>query len=556
MSETSFQFQLTDQRVLDYPRGTALQMIVADLQAEYRSPIVAVKLDNEIRDLNYIPESGGKLHPLDLSTEDGVRIYSRGLSLVLIKAASELFPGCKVRIEHSLSKGIYGEIDLLDKTPFTERELSQIHQRMQTIIQADLLITKETVPIDDAIKLFETKGWHDKVRLLQFKKEPVVNLYHCEDFADYFYGYMVPSTGMLEKFDLKYYLPGFILFFPVVANPEQVPEFIEQRKLARIFYEFEKWGQILEIADVGDLNMQLTQGKGGELIRVAEALQEKKIAQIADMISAERERIRVVLIAGPSSSGKTTFAQRLMVQLRVSGLRPISISIDDFFVDRSNTPLGPDGLPDFESLEAIDLHFFNEVLTSLIHGFPVTLPVYNFQRGMREMRSQPIQIGSDQPIIIEGIHGLNEQLTADISKYNKFKIYVSALTQLNIDDHNRIPTTDNRILRRIVRDNQFRGHDALTTIGLWPMVRRGEEKYIFPYQEEADVMFNSALIYELTVLKQFAEPLLEQITPEYPEYAEAKRLLKFLSYFLPMNCDEIPFNSIIREFIGSSCFPK
>ncbi len=549
-------FILSDGKIVTYEAGTSLQQIASDLQANFRSPIVAAKLDNEFHELSYVPKKGGKLILIDLSVEDGVRVYSRSLSLVLVKAAAEIFPHCKVRLEHSLSKGIYGELDFPDHHPFTEADLQQIVERMWEIIKADLPIRKETVPLSTAIELFKNMGQPDKVRLLQFRNKPEVKLYHCGDYTDYFYGYMVPSTGFLKKFELKYYLPGFILLYPSVTNPWEVPEFVEQRKLARIFYEFEKWGQILEISDVGELNHQIAKGKGADLIRIAEALHEKKIAQIADMITADRERIRLILIAGPSSSGKTTFAQRLSVQLRVNGLRPISISLDDFFVERQYTPVGPDGLPDYESLAAIEVKLFNETLTSLIHGFPVNLPVYNFQKGIREFRSQPVQIGKDQPIIIEGIHGLNEKLTAEIPKANKFKIYISALTQLNIDDHNRIPTTDNRIIRRIVRDNQFRGHDALTTIGLWPMVRRGEEQYIFPFQEEADVMFNSALIYELAVLKNFAEPLLENISPDFPEFSEAKRLLKFLSYFLPLDGSEIPLNSLLREFIGNSCFVK
>jgi uridine kinase len=549
-------FILPDGRSVSYEKGTSLQQIFAELQLAYGSPIVAAKINNELHELNYRPQCGGRLIPIDLSVEDGIRIYSRSLSLVLVKAASELFPNCKVRLEHSLSKGIYGELDFADHHPFTEHDRLRIAERMQEIIKEDLPITKETVPLPTAVKLFKANGQLDKVRLLQFRDKSDVNLYHCGGYTDYFYGYMVPSTGFLRKFELKYYLPGFILLFPGMSFPWEVPEFIEQRKLARVFYEFEKWGRILEVSDVGELNLQIANGKGGELIRIAEALHEKKIAQIADMITADRERIRLILIAGPSSSGKTTFAQRLSVQLRVNGLKPISISIDDFFVERQHTPIGPNGLPDYESLAAIDLKLFNEVLTSLIHGFSVNLPVYNFQRGVREVRPQPVQIGKDQPIIIEGIHGLNDKLTCEIPKDNKFKIYISALTQLNIDDHNRIPTTDNRIIRRIVRDHQFRGHDALTTIGLWPMVRRGEEQYIFPYQEEADIMFNSALIYELAVLKNFATPLLEKIAPDVPEYSEAKRLLKFLSYFLPLEGGEIPLNSLLREFIGNSCFAK
>ena len=547
-------FKLADGSVCNYPAGTALTIIAADFQAEFTSKIVAAKLNNEIHDLNYIPVTGGSLTFIDLSLDDGVRIYSRSLCLVLVRAAAEVFPGCKVRLEHSLSKGIYGEIEFSGNQTLTQKNLKLIADQMLQIIAADEPITKETIPVSEACKMFQHCNQLDKVRLLKYKEKPEIHIYHCGAYADYFYGYMVPRTGFLNQFELHHYLPGFILRFPVVPSPLAIPAFYEQKKLAQIYYEFEKWGRILEVADVGSLNQVIASGKAGELIRIAEALHEKKVAQIADRISEERERIRVILIAGPSSSGKTTFAQRLAVQLRVNGLKPVSISTDDYFVDRDKTPTGPDGLPDYESINAIVLDLFNENLTALIQGLPVHLPRYDFPKGIRELRPETLQITSSQPIIIEGIHGLNDQLTKGIPRNNKFKIYISALTQLNIDDHNRIPTTDNRIIRRIVRDHKFRGYDALTTIGIWPLVRRGEEAHIFPFQEEADIMFNSALIYELAILKSYAEPLLKKITTEFPEYPEAKRLLNFLSYFLPLDESEVPLNSLLREFIGSSCF--
>lgn len=534
--------------------GTSLQQIAGDFQTGLVSPIVAAKIDNDFHDLRHIPEHGGKLTWMDLRDTDGVRVYSRSLCLVFVRAALELFPGCQVRFEHSLSKGIYGEIEHRSRQSFNEKELRAIGERMRAIVAADEPILKKKVPIEEAIATFEKNGQHDKARLLLYKKDPEVHLYSCGNYVDYFYGYMVPSTGYLTKFELKFYLPGFILRYPVKGSPGEIPPFNEQPKLARIFHEFEKWGRILETADVGSLNQLIAAGKGGSLIRVAEALHEKKMGQIADMIAADRDRIRIILVAGPSSSGKTTFAQRLAVQLRVNGLKPISISIDDYFVPRAKTPIGADGLPDYECLEAIDLELFNQQLTALIQGLPVNIPVYNFQKGEREPRAHDTALSPEQPIIIEGIHGLNDRLTLDIPRNNKFKIYVSALTQLNLDGHNRIPTTDNRVLRRIVRDSQFRGHEAVKTLCMWPMVRRGEEQYIFPFQEEADVMFNSALIYELAILKRYAEPLLTRITPDQPEYTEAKRLLKFLNYFLTLNDPEVPLNSIIREFIGSSCF--
>ncbi len=547
-------FELNDGTTCTYPVGTTLGAIAADFQEEDQSPIVAALVDYQIHDLHYVPQTNSYLQFIDLSSEDGVRFYARSLSFVLIRAATELFPDCRIRIEHSLSKGLYGEIDFADGRSLTQQDLQLISSRMEEIIAADEPIIKTTIPLTEAIELFQKAGQLDKVRLFKYRKGPNVHIYRLGDYNDYFYGYLVPSTGYLQKFELRYYLPGFILRYPAKEEPGVIPPYREQRKLAKIFYEFEKWAKILEVNDVGTLNNRIAARRGAELIRIAEALQEKKIAQIADQIAAERERIRVILIAGPSSSGKTTFAQRLMVQLRVNGLKPVAVSIDDYFIDRAKTPLGPDGLPDYECLEAINVALFNEHLTALINGLPVTLPYYNFQKGISEWRDSFLQISPDQPIIIEGIHGLNNRLTATIPKSHKFRIYCSALTQLNIDNHNRLPTTDNRILRRIVRDNQFRGHDAKQTIGMWPMVRRGEEANIFPFQEEADVMFNSALIYELAVLKHYAEPLLSAISDDCPEYPEAKRLLKFLSYFLPLEDKEIPLNSILREFIGCSCF--
>lgn len=547
-------FHLPDGSSYTCIAGTSFCKIAGELQPGYASPVVAMKLNNEFHDLMFIPETGGKLIPVDLSNADGIRVYARSLSLVLIRAAAEIYPNYEVHIEHSLSKGLYGEIKTPNNQPFTERDLFLIKERMTRIIEADEPIIKETIPLQDAIEIFKKKPQNDKVQLLQFKKKPEVHIYRCGDYTDYFYGHMVPSTGYLRLFDLKYYFPGFILRFPIIEDPTVLPPFQEQRKLARIYYEYEKWGDILEVSEVGSFNKIIAEGKGGELIRIAEALHEKKIAQIADLIAADRQRIRLILIAGPSSSGKTTFAQRLAVQLRVNGLRPISISIDNYFIDRAHTPIGPNGLPDYECLEAIDVELFNKDIMALIQGFSVVLPYYNFQTGNREQGKEAIRIAQGQPIIIEGIHGLNDKLTSAVPKDNKFKIYISALTQLNIDYHNRIPTTDNRVIRRTVRDNQFRGHDALKTISLWPMVRAGEEAYIFPFQEEADVMFNSALIYELAVLKRYAEPLFRKITPEYPEFAEAKRLLKFLDYFLPLDDAEVPINSILREFIGNGCF--
>jgi uridine kinase len=538
-----------------YKDGTSLLEISRDFQDKFPSNIVAARVNNMLRELTYIPEGDVELEFVDLTSEDGERIYVRSLSCVFIRAAREIIKGCRVSIEHSLGNGIYCEIH--GDRSITESDVLAIEKRMREIIQKDIPFIKESIPLEEAVEMFEKDGQLDKVRLLKYRKRPFINIYSCGWFKDYFYGYMVPSTGFLKKFGLKFYPPGLILQFPNRYSPGDIPPYIDQPKLAAVFKEAEQWGEILGVADVGSLNERISMGRGRELVRIAEALHEKKIAQIADEIAQHSDRLRVILIAGPSSSGKTTFAQRLSVQLKVNGLRPVSVSLDDYFVNRDMTPRDENGNYDFESIEAIDLALFNRQLVELIEGKKVEVPTYNFQKGVREYRGNMLQVEKNQPIIIEGIHGLNERLTSSIPKENKFKIYVSALTQLNIDDHNRIPTTDTRILRRIVRDSQFRSNDALNTIKMWPSVRRGEEKYIFPFQEDANVMFNSALIYELSVLKRYAEPLLQKIDSRYREFSKARILLKFLDYFLPFDEeDEIPPNSIIREFIGKSCFYK
>ncbi len=424
---------------------------------------------------------------------------------------------------------------------------------MLEIVKADEPFYKEAVPKKEAKAIFEKFNMQSKIHLLDYREHDTINLYTCGWLQNYFYGYMVPSTGYLEVFDLLPYDDGVILRHPNKAHPFDLPEFEEHPKLAQIFKEAERWGEIAEVDYVAKLNDCIKHGKHFNVIKIAEALHEKKVAQVADMISESGRRL--VLIAGPSSSGKTTFANRLMIQLQVNGLRPVTVSTDDYFVDRTKTPVDEDGNYDFESVDAVDTVQFNIDLGKLLAGEEVELPTFNFQKGEREYTGHKMKIRKDQPIIIEGIHGLNEKLTAAISKKDKFKIYISALTQLNIDDHNRIPTTDIRLLRRIVRDNRYRGHNAQRTIDMWPSVRRGEGRNIFPFQEDADVMFNSALVYELAVLKKHAEPLLEAIEDNEPESVEAKRLLKFLSYFESIENDNlIPYSSILKEFIGGSGF--
>lgn len=536
----------------EYSHGVSLLEIAENYKDKFKTPIVAARVNNEIKDLQFVPQTNDVIEFFDLTTEAGNKVYQRSLTFVMIAAVQELFPQGEVTVEHSLSKGLYCELYIGHDV--TAKDINSLEIRMRKIIDENRPIIKKTLPRDEAISLFAAAGQKEKVKLLEQQERDRVSIYYCGAAYDYFYGTMVPNTGYLSLFSLKFYKPGFILRFPEKENPNILPPFIEQPKLAEIFLEAENWGTILRCGYVAKLNDYVHSGEISDIIRVAEALHEKKIAQIADFVAEHRDKVRIILVAGPSSSGKTTFAQRLGIQLRVNGVRPIPISLDDYFVDREHTPRDESGNFDFEAIEAIDLELFNEHLTKLLAGSAVMVPSYNFKTGQREYKGQQIRIEHDQPLIIEGIHGLNERLTNAVPREQKIKIYISALTQLSIDNHNRIPTTDTRLIRRIVRDSQFRGHDALKTLQLWPQVRQGEERNIFPFQEEADIMFNSALIYELSVLKKYAEPLLEKVEPQNIEYAEATRLLDFLSYFSSIGDEEISSNSILREFIGNSCF--
>ncbi|EAX47168.1 phosphoribulokinase/uridine kinase [Thermosinus carboxydivorans Nor1] len=537
-----------------YPKETTLLAISRERAAFYTSPIVAAKVNNDIKDLQTEINDDCLVDFIDLRSEEGIRVYQRSLVFVMVAAARDLFPDGEVTVEHSLSKGLYCELNI--GRAVTPEDIERLEVRMRQIVAEDRPIVRKSYQLQEAIRLFEAAGQTEKVKLLGQLKRERVSIYYCGDVYDYFYGTMAPSTGCLQVFGLLFHPPGFLLRFPEKDHPDKLPEFVPQPKLAAIFQEAEQWGKILRCGYVATLNDCIRNGQIADIIRIAEALHEKKIAQIADFVSEHRGKVRVILVAGPSSSGKTTFAHRLNIQLRVNGVWPVPISLDDYFVDRAHTPRDEKGDYDFEAIEAIDLELFNEHLTRLLSGDEVKIPSYNFVTGQREYRGRKIRIDKDQPLIIEGIHGLNERLTSAVPREQKVKIYISALTQLSIDNHNRIPTTDTRLIRRIVRDSQFRAHDALNTLKLWSSVRRGEERNIFPFQEEADVMFNSALIYELAVLKKYAEPLLEQIGPEHEVYSEARRLLNFLAYFAPVDDDEVPLNSILREFIGKSCFYK
>ena len=467
----------------------------------------------------------------------------------------ELFPNCKVSVEHSLSKGLYCEIHCSCKIVIDENDTKRIEKRMREIIEEDIPLIKKQVPLSEAIKIFKEYGQINKVELMKYREKPYVNMYECGWFKNYFYGYMVPSTGYLKKFRLKFYRPGLVIQLPRRENNGEIPVFKEQPKLFRVFRETERWSKILGIDYVAALNDLIITKRQKEFICIAESLHEKKVIEISNSVMKNIKDKKLILIAGPTSSGKTTFSKRLEIQLKVNGLKPVSISLDDYFVNRENTPLDEDGEHNFEALNALNLELFNRDLERILKGKEVEIPTFNFCSGRSEYRGNIIKISEKQPLILEGIHCLNDQLTRSIPRENKFKIYISALTQLSIDEHNRIPTTDTRLIRRMARDSKFRSNDANATLALWESVRRGEEENIFPFQEDADVMFNSALFYELSVLKKHVEPLLRQVDTTSPYHPEAKRLLKFLNYFVSLeNEEDIPRTSILKEFTGGSIF--
>ena len=480
----------------------------------------------------------------------GYKIYNRTLQFIFIKASLDLFPNSVITIEHSIGEGVFGEIH--KEEVLNEEDLKKIKERMIELINSDIPINKIKMKREEAIEIFNGYGMEDKVELLNHVSFEEVSLYELDGRYDYFYGQMAFSTGVIKAFDLIYYDPGFVLMSPKKENLEEISEFKENRKLSQIFMESEKW---LNIIEVGSLNTKVENHELRDLIMVSEALHEKKIAQIADMIS-ERKETKVVLIAGPSSSGKTTFANRLSIQLRVNGYIPIPISLDDYFVDREHTPKDENGEYDFESIYSLDLELFNSHLSSLLNGEEVEIPSFNFRTGAREWSGKNLKLPNNGIILIEGIHGLNPILTKSISDKQKFKIYISALTQLNLDNHNRIATTDIRRVRRIVRDYLSRGYGAEETLKMWPSIKRGESKNIFVFQEEADVMFNSTLVYELCVLKKYALQELDKIKPESKVYLLATRLKAFLGFFKEIDKDLVPTNSILREFIGGSDFYK
>jgi uridine kinase len=537
-----------------YNDGITLKELAAEYQPQFPYDILLARVNGQLRELHNEAQDMDEIGFLTAQDKPGFRAYQRSAVLLMLKAFYDTVDAEKietVRVDFSLGDGLY----IAPKGDFTvdENLARTVGARMRELAEAGLPIEKGSLHLDEAIARFHRHGMYDKERLFHYRRVSRVNVYRIDGFEDYYYGYMVPDAGYIRWFDLVPYHDGLLLMLPTQKNPEQVGEIPKREKLFRTLQESTRWGETLRVSTVGALNDRIAASGMNELILMQEALMEKKLGDIAEMIASRPDK-KVVMIAGPSSSGKTTFSHRLSVQLRAKGLIPHPIEVDNYFVERIHTPKDENGEYNYECLEAMDVEQFNRDMTDLLAGKEVELPTYNFVTGKREYNGNKLQLGPGEILVIEGIHCLNEKLSYSLPKENKFKIYISALTQLNIDEHNRIPTTDGRLIRRIVRDAKKRGSSAQNTIKMWPSVRRGEEANIFPYQEDADVIFNSALVYELAVLKQYAEPLLFGVPRGSEEYIEAKRLLKFLDYFLGVSSEDIPKNSILREFIGGSCF--
>ena len=539
----------------EIPAEMTLLELAQAVQKKGEPLIVAARVDNVLRDLQTPVGDFHTIELVDTRSEFGRRIYRRSVVFLLIMAVRELYSETEVVVQFTAHKGLYCAI----QSPFdvTESVVLELEQRMREIVAENRPIVKKRLQREEVVQLFKKSEQIEKANLVMSLETEKASLYYCGEFYDYLFGPMVSATGVLDKFALDAMPGGVLLRTPEPSAPEIVPAFKEQPKFGSILMEAERWASVLHCDYVSDLNRYIRRGEVADIIHVSEALHEKKIAEIADHIASNIKELRLILIAGPSSSGKTSFAQRLRIQLRVNGIEPVSISLDDYFRNWEDTPRTKDGAYDFENIGALDVELFNDHLVRLLNGEEVILPHYNFLTGKREVGSEHLSIAPTSPLIVEGIHGLNEALTASVPRGKKFKIYISALTQLNIDAHNRIPTTDARLLRRMVRDYQFRGAYALKTLRQWPDVRAGEEKNIFPFQEEADAMFNSALIYELAVLKRYAVPLLEMVPRDVPEYTKANRLLDFCRCFFDITEEyDIPNNSLLREFIGKSIFFK
>lgn len=535
-------------------KGTTYLELAKRYQKNYEHDILLAKNGGYLKELNRPVRKEGEITFLTAADTAGINTYNRSVLFLFLKALYQTVGHDKIKnvwVHFSVLKGLLLEINA--DVSMNSELLEQVKKRMHEIVEQKLPIVKRNMPTQEAMDIFASHGMYDKERLFSFRRSSSVNVYRLEDFEDYFYGYMVPDSGYLKYFDLCMYENYVILQLPDQSMPESISPFMPQPKVYSALLRSVSWRKMLGVNTVGDLNRMTAEGRSLELILVQEALQEKRLADIAQEIS-ERPQVKFVMIAGPSSSGKTTTSRRLGIQLKAHGLRPHSISVDNYFVEREKSPRDAKGDYDFECLEALDLELFNQDMCDLLEGKEVELPVYNFVSGKREYKGNRLKMEQEDILVIEGIHALNDAMSARLPKESKFKIYLSALTQLNVDEHNRIPTTDGRLIRRMVRDARTRGTSAQDTIRRWASVRSGEESNIFPYQEDADVVFDSSLIYELAVLKSYAEPLLFQIPPESAEGAEARRLLKFFDYFLSIGSENIPINSILREFIGGSCF--
>lgn len=538
----------------NYPIGTSLIEVFEDLKIQLKYQVVAARVNYKVEDLNFMIYKPKDIEFIDSGTPSGMRVYVRTLCMVLSKAISEIFPHATLCIEHPISKGYYCKLENLGE-PLTPAIISQIKERVNLIISEGKNIISEEKQTKVVKELFSKQANDkDKIALFETLGNPYCRFFRIDDYIDYYNGVLLPSTNYLKLYDLVQYYDGLLLGVPNRENPFELEKTVLLPKMFDIFKEFVGWSKIMNMNSVGEFNVACRNNQSFNLIKISEALHEKKVAKIADMISQRAEKVRFVLVSGPSSSGKTTFSKRLSIQLNVNGLKPVVLSLDNYFVSREETPLDENGEWDFEHLNALDLPLFNLHLKQLLNGEEVEIPSFNFEDGKRYLRGEKLQLKEDTVFIMEGIHALNPDLIKDIPLETTFKIYVSALTTISIDNHNWIPTADTRLLRRIIRDYRFRNYSARETIARWPSVRRGEEKWIFPYQENADVMFNSALLFELAVLKKHAEPILAEVPKFCDEYTETHRLIKFLNYFVPIHEREIPPTSLLREFVGGSSF--
>jgi uridine kinase len=536
-----------------YPIGVTLEEIKDDFQVKLINPILGALVNNKVKELSFVFVKNKKVEFIDYSHPDGMRLYVRSLFFILFAAVREVFPEVKLKMMHGISRGYYCEFAGLNRT-ITDSDIFAIKSEMRQLVDKDIPFEKIGLPTEEAVEICNKQNLRYKAKLFEQQGAMFSYLYFMGNQANYFYGHQVPSTGYLQVFDLVSYYDGLLLRIPNSSKFSEVQPYSTNDKLFEVFQEHKDWAEILNVPNVANLNENAMNGLSGDIIKISEAFHEKKIAEIANLIHARRDKVKIVLIAGPSASGKTTFSKRLMVQLAVNGLKPTMISLDDYFVDRELTPKDAKGEYDFEAIEAIDVEFFNQQLNELFRDMVVELPKFNFTLGQKFPSGKKLQLLPGSILIVEGIHGMNPELIPHIAPENTFKIFLSALTQISIDDQNHISTTDNRLIRRMIRDSKYRNYSAQETIRRWSSVRAGEDKNIFPYQENADIMFNSALIYELAVLKKYAEPLLKAVTESQPEFSESNRLLKFFSYFKLIDDLEIPPTSLIREFLGGSSF--